>query len=111
MCRSARKQAPAPPPWKSRPCPARWKNSRRPKRQRKREPSDKVIRGAATVRKRWDFAPSRSRLSAKDLTMNEFNAGFPFDPMIQRYRDYARQRQMTLGDLLLENRIVFLGSS
>ncbi|MFO0809252.1 MAG: ATP-dependent Clp protease proteolytic subunit [Gemmataceae bacterium] len=32
-------------------------------------------------------------------------------PVIQRYRDYARQRQMTLSDLLLENRIVFLGSS
>src|SRR5690242_6011057 len=37
----------------------------------------------------------------------------PFDrpfspPTVQRYRDYARQRQMTLGDLLLENRIVFL---
>jgi ATP-dependent Clp protease protease subunit len=30
------------------------------------------------------------------------------DPMVQRYRDYARQRQMTLGDLLLENRIIFL---
>ena len=30
------------------------------------------------------------------------------DPLLQRYRDYARQRQMTLGDLLLENRIVFL---
>jgi ATP-dependent Clp protease protease subunit len=30
------------------------------------------------------------------------------DPRLQRYRDYARQRQMTLGDLLLENRIVFL---
>src|SRR5437764_12000724 len=29
-------------------------------------------------------------------------------PVVQRYRDYARQRQMTLGDLLLENRIVFL---
>src|SRR5436189_72418 len=29
-------------------------------------------------------------------------------PQIQRYRDYTRQRQMTLGDLLLENRIVFL---
>jgi ATP-dependent Clp protease protease subunit len=29
-------------------------------------------------------------------------------PRLQRYRDYARQRQMTLGDLLLENRIVFL---
>jgi ATP-dependent Clp protease protease subunit len=33
----------------------------------------------------------------------------PFSPpLVQRYRDYARQRQMTLGDLLLENRIVFL---
>src|SRR3954467_30411 len=30
------------------------------------------------------------------------------DPQLQRYRDYARQRQMTLGDLLLENRIIFL---
>lgn len=35
----------------------------------------------------------------------------PVDPLAQRYRDYSRQRQMTLGDLLLENRIVFLGSS
>src|SRR5881398_1211731 len=34
-----------------------------------------------------------------------------FDPRLQRYREYARQRQMTLSDLLLENRIVFLGSS
>ena len=34
--------------------------------------------------------------------------GLPLEPMLQRYRDYARQRQMTLGDLLLENRIVFL---
>jgi ATP-dependent Clp protease protease subunit len=30
------------------------------------------------------------------------------EPRLQRYRDYARQRQMTLGDLLLENRIIFL---
>jgi ATP-dependent Clp protease, protease subunit len=37
--------------------------------------------------------------------------GFPFEPRAQRFRDYSRQRQMTLGDLLLENRIVFLGSS
>jgi ATP-dependent Clp protease protease subunit len=29
-------------------------------------------------------------------------------PQAQRYRDYQRQRQMTLGDLLLENRIVFV---
>ena len=38
-------------------------------------------------------------------------AGLPFEPKIQRFREYMRQRQMTLGDLLLENRIVFLGSS
>src|SRR5256886_10505198 len=43
--------------------------------------------------------------------MYELTAGFPLEPQVQRYRDYARQRQMTLGDLLLENRIVFLGSS
>jgi ATP-dependent Clp protease protease subunit len=45
--------------------------------------------------------------------MFEPTAGGPLlnPPLIQRYRDYARQRQMTLGDLLLENRIVFLGSS
>src|SRR5437588_10841046 len=43
--------------------------------------------------------------------MFELNTGLPFEPKVQRYRDYARQRQMTLADLLLENRIVFLGSS
>src|SRR5215471_14322727 len=43
--------------------------------------------------------------------MFELNSGVPFQPQLQRYRDYSRQRQMTLSDLLLENRIVFLGSS
>src|SRR5437016_6171317 len=44
--------------------------------------------------------------------MRDILAGrVPFEPTVQRYRDYARQRQMTLSDLLLENRIVFLGSS
>jgi ATP-dependent Clp protease protease subunit len=44
--------------------------------------------------------------------MYELTTGrVPFEPVLQRYRDYARQRQMTLSDLLLENRIVFLGSS
>jgi ATP-dependent Clp protease protease subunit len=43
--------------------------------------------------------------------MHDFYAGLPIDPQAQRYREYMRQRQMTLGDLLLENRIVFLGSS
>ena len=34
----------------------------------------------------------------------------PFDPRLQSYsyQDYQRQRQLTLGDLLLENRIIFL---
>jgi ATP-dependent Clp protease protease subunit len=40
--------------------------------------------------------------------MIDFNPALPFEPQLQRYREYARQRQMTLGDLLLENRIVFL---
>src|SRR5947209_11213914 len=40
--------------------------------------------------------------------MFDFDAALTAVPMLQRYRDYARQRQMTLGDLLLENRIVFL---
>ena len=42
--------------------------------------------------------------------MNDLTAGRGAyePPVIQRYRDYARQRQMTLSDLLLENRIIFL---
>ncbi len=40
--------------------------------------------------------------------MLDLHSGLPLEPMLQRYREYARQRQMTLGDLLLENRIVFL---
>jgi ATP-dependent Clp protease protease subunit len=43
--------------------------------------------------------------------MFEMHTGLPVNPLNQRGRDYARQRQMTLSDLLLENRIVFLGSS
>src|ERR1700739_1157773 len=43
--------------------------------------------------------------------MFEITGRSAFEPQSQRYREYARQRQMTLGDLLLENRIVFLGSS
>jgi ATP-dependent Clp protease protease subunit len=43
--------------------------------------------------------------------MLDMTTGLPFVPQIQRFREYARQRQMTVGDLLLENRIIFLGSS
>lgn len=37
-------------------------------------------------------------------------AAGPIQPLLQRSQ-YARQRMMTLGDLLLENRIVFVGAS
>jgi ATP-dependent Clp protease protease subunit len=43
--------------------------------------------------------------------MSNLHVPGPIDPLMQRFRDYSRQRQMTLGDLLLENRIIFLGSS
>ncbi|QGJ72107.1 ATP-dependent Clp protease proteolytic subunit [Planctomycetales bacterium 10988] len=39
--------------------------------------------------------------------MSGFTPGMPVDPTAA-YRDYQRQRQMGIGDLLLENRIVFL---
>ena len=35
----------------------------------------------------------------------------PVQPTLQRYRDMSRQRTMTLSDLLLENRILFIGRS
>ena len=36
---------------------------------------------------------------------------FRLDPKVQRGGNYARQRQMTLSDLLMENRIIFLGTT
>lgn len=35
----------------------------------------------------------------------------PVQPVAQRWRDMSRQRTMTLADLLLEQRIIFIGSS
>src|SRR5437762_9953776 len=55
--------------------------------------------------------PHAGSFSEGPFLMFDMNGQAPLGPMNQRYRDYARQRQMTLGDLLLENRIVFLGSS
>jgi ATP-dependent Clp protease protease subunit len=43
--------------------------------------------------------------------MDTFVGPGPVQPVLQRYREYSRQRTMTLGDLLLENRILFIGSS
>jgi ATP-dependent Clp protease protease subunit len=42
-----------------------------------------------------------------DFVSGDFSA--PVDPRLaSAMRDYQRQRQMTLGDLLLENRVIFL---
>ena len=43
--------------------------------------------------------------------MLDMSEPFRLDPKAQRGGNYARQRQMTLADLLMENRIIFLGSS
>ena len=41
--------------------------------------------------------------------MSDFSRPPVIDPLLSSaYRDYQRQRQMTLGDLLLENRIILL---
>ncbi|MCE9530593.1 MAG: ATP-dependent Clp protease proteolytic subunit [Planctomycetes bacterium] len=45
------------------------------------------------------------------MTAPYHGAGPLIEPQIQRYRDYTRMRQMSTGDLLLDNRIIFLGSS
>ncbi len=42
--------------------------------------------------------------------MFDMNDPFRLDPKAQR-GSYARQRQMTLSDLLMENRIIFVGAS
>src|SRR4051794_17167584 len=43
------------------------------------------------------------------MTFNKHEMGHgPSDLTMQAMRDYQRQRQMTLGDLLLENRVIFL---
>ncbi len=47
---------------------------------------------------------------AKQLKECKLNSAQPFDQITNSYaaQSYQRQRQLTLGDLLLENRIVFL---
>jgi ATP-dependent Clp protease protease subunit len=43
--------------------------------------------------------------------MHDSFTPFRLEPKAQRFGSYARQRNMTLSDLLMENRIIFLGSS
>jgi ATP-dependent Clp protease protease subunit len=43
--------------------------------------------------------------------MFESNDHRPGDLRVQRYRDYQKQRQYGTGDILLDNRIIFFGSS
>src|SRR5436305_6707889 len=42
--------------------------------------------------------------------MDTFDPRFPLPAHIQRNRDYMRQRQMGIGDMLLDNRIIFFGT-
>jgi len=43
--------------------------------------------------------------------MDIFDPRFPWPAHAQRNRDYTRQRQVGIVDMLLDNRIVFLGTS
>ncbi len=43
--------------------------------------------------------------------MIERNNAPTIQPMAQRYREYTRQRQYGTGDILLDNRIIFFGTS
>ena len=43
--------------------------------------------------------------------MSDTHEPLRLSPHIQRFSNYARQRQMTLTDLLMENRIIFFGCS
>lgn len=62
----------------------------------------------------FDFRPREDRSQPEDpnrfQTASPFQAVSPFDQIANSYASasYQRQRQLTLGDLLLENRIVFL---
>src|SRR5437660_8117586 len=42
--------------------------------------------------------------------MDIFEPHFPLPAHVQRNRDYMRQRQMGIGDMLLDNRIIFFGT-
>src|ERR1700745_2598690 len=52
--------------------------------------------------------PKAASLNLKGMSMASFRP--PLDPQASSasYREYQRQRRLTLGDLLLENRIIFL---
>jgi ATP-dependent Clp protease protease subunit len=45
-----------------------------------------------------------------ERALAQMSAGGPLGPQLQRYREITRQRQITLEELLMENRIVFLAS-
>jgi ATP-dependent Clp protease protease subunit len=42
--------------------------------------------------------------------MFDFGSGHPSELLNQRFREYTRQRQYNTNDILLDNRIIFLGS-
>jgi ATP-dependent Clp protease, protease subunit len=56
----------------------------------------------------WQRAPDTQPRSTEKTTPASPQTGAADKGQTMAYRDYQRQRQMTLGDLLLENRIILL---
>jgi ATP-dependent Clp protease protease subunit len=52
----------------------------------------------------------RTRRHQENIMTDRFDAPTA-RPLAQRYREYTRQRQYGTGDILLDNRIIFFGSS
>ncbi|MEM9586110.1 MAG: ATP-dependent Clp protease proteolytic subunit [Planctomycetota bacterium] len=55
----------------------------------------------------FPFGPENWSTADRDLSLQQNSSAFELASS-HSYQSYQRQRQMTLGDLLLENRIVFL---
>ena len=106
--------------------PESWRyRGARPGRRRRRSGNGSHSRSVTSSRSRAPTRTAGTRVESagrfakpgsahrKDESMNPFSAASestlrPIDPRLS-YRDYQRQRQMlTLGDLLLENRIILL---
>jgi ATP-dependent Clp protease protease subunit len=75
-------------------------------RYNEKEDSENTLTPRPLSRMEREGKPAKGCLAMIDMT-----APFRLDPKSQRGGNYARQRQMTLADLLMENRIIFLGTT
>src|SRR5438067_460242 len=58
----------------------------------------------------WSILNASDTNPKESPIMDIFDPRIPLPPQVQRHRDYMRQRQMTIGDMLLDNRVIFLGA-